>query len=129
MRAARSVPVNGVAKGILPAGLPDSSSPRPAPVRRLSIKAALGGKERNSLGLSFSRRPGRGLHAGIGEEPQLGQVAACHEDSLGESLVLDRTCNPEPADAEGEDYKRTIFRDITARLAMQPGGETSDDRL
>ena len=46
-------------------------------------------------------RPGRGLHAGIGEEPQLGQVAACHEDSLGESLVLDQTRNPEPADAEG----------------------------
>ena len=64
-------------------------------------QSAFGGKERNSLGLSFSSRPGRGLHAGIGEEAQLGQVAACHEDSLGESLVLDRTRNPEPADAEG----------------------------
>ena len=56
MRAARSVPVNGVAKGILPAGLPDSSSPRPAPVRRLSIKAPSEG--RSAIHLAFRFRAG-----------------------------------------------------------------------
>src|SRR5271157_6582847 len=121
MLAARSVPVDGVAKGILPAGLPDS--------RRWDDGTRASFKERNSPGLSFSRRPGRGLDAGIGEEPLQGQVAACREDSLGEGPVLDRPRNPEPADAEGEDCERTIFRDVTARLALQLGGETPDDRF
>src|SRR5271157_5412073 len=121
MWAARSVPVNRVAKGILPAGLPDSS--------RWNDGPRASSKERNSPGLSFSRRPGQGLDAGSGEEPLQGQVAACREDSLGECLVLDRPRNPEPADAEGADCERTIFRDVTARLDLQPGGETPDDRF
>ena len=129
MRAARSVPVNGVAKGILPAGLRDSSSPRPATVRRLSIKSASEGSGAIHLAFRFRGGLAKVCTLASAEEFQLGQVQACHEDSLGESLVLDRTREPRARRRRGQGLRAHDFRDITARLAMQPGGETPDDRF
>ena len=129
MRAARSVPVNGVAKGILPAGLRDSSSPRPAPVRRLSIKSASEGSSAIHLAFRFRGGLAKVCTLASAKSPSLARSRHATRIRSARASSWTELRNPEPADAEGEDCERTIFRDITARLAMQPGGETPDDRF
>ena len=131
MRPARSVPVCLRRRCRRGDHLPDGD-PRgyPAAVRRLSIiKTPLEGRSAIYLAFPFQGRLAEVCVRASAKSPSLARSRHADEDTLGEGLVLDRPRNPEPADAEGEDCKRTIFRDVTARLALQPGGETSDDRF